>query len=109
MQRIKGLLLAAALVMIMAAAAGCSGELGSWMQKAKGTEPQLIKVHIQFTNQKDLVCYVKSMGIAKDAQVYTGGPSANNMYDRNGNITGSFNYQQVMYMEIVPEEVTNQN
>jgi len=108
-QRVKVLLLAAALVIIMAAAAGCSGEPGSWLQKAKGPEPQLIKVHIQFTNQKDLVCYVKSLGIEKDAQVYTGGPSANNMYDRNGNITGSFNYQQVMYMEIVPEEVTSQN
>lgn len=109
MQRVKVLLLAAALVIIMASAAGCSGEPGSWLQKAKGPEPQLIKVHIQFTNQKDLVCYVKSLGIEKDAQVYTGGPSANNMYDRNGNITGSFNYQQVMYMEIIPEEVTSQN
>lgn len=109
MRRFKSLLLAAALVMIMAAAAGCNGQLGSWLQKAKGPEPQLIKVHIQFTNQKDLVCYVRSLGIEKDAQVYTGGPSANNMYDRNGNITGTFNYQQVMYMEIIPEDATSQN
>lgn len=107
MPRAKRALLFLIMLLIVAAATGCNAQGGSWLPRTTSQEPALIRVHIQFTNQKDLVCYVKSLGLEKDAQVYTGGPSANNMYDRDGNVTGSFNYQQVMYMEIVPEENGN--
>ena len=64
----------------------------------------MIRVQIQFTDQRQTICYVKSLGLEKGAQVYAGGPSSNNMYDRDGNIVGSYNYQHVVYMTVLPEE-----
>lgn len=109
MSRTKRALATVLLLLFMSGVAGCTADPGKLLQLAKSPEPPLIRVHIQFTDQKDVECYVKSLGLEKDAQVYTGGPSANNMYDRAGNIVGSYNYQHVLYMTILPEEGSSEN
>jgi hypothetical protein len=43
------------------------------------------------------------LGIDPEAQVYVGGPSLNYMYDQDGNVIGSYNYQNVLYMQVLPE------
>lgn len=102
----KTRLLVAALVLLIciAGTAGCSNNLRSWLPETNKTDPPLIRVQIQFTDQKETVCYVKSLGMEASAEVYAGGPSCNYMYDQDGNITGSFNYQHVMYMNILPDD-----
>jgi hypothetical protein len=84
--------------------AGCNSTLQSLLHKTQTPEQPLIKVHIQFSDQKEATCYVKTLGMEKGAPLYTGGTSSNNMYDRDGNIVGSFNYQHVVYMNVLPDE-----
>jgi len=103
-RRIKPGLVALILMLFIGGAAGCNSSIQSLLQKTKSPEQPLIRVQIQFTNQEQTICYVKSLGLEKGAPVYTGGPSSNNMYDRDGNIVGSFNYQQVIYMDVLSEE-----
>ena len=104
MQRIKTLLVALILLIIIVGTAGCNNSVQSLLQKTQSPEQPLTRVQIQFTDQKQTICYVKSLGLEKGAQVYAGGPSSNNMYDRDGNIVGSYNYQHVLYMNVIPEE-----
>ena len=104
MQRIRPWLVALILMLFIGGTAGCNGGLQSLLQKTKSPEQPLIRVQIQFTDQRQTICYVKSLGLEKGAQVYAGGPSSNNMYDRDGNIVGSYNYQHVVYMTVLPEE-----
>jgi hypothetical protein len=106
--RIKRTLAAMLLVLFMGTVAGCTADLGSLLQIAKSPATPLIRVHIQFTDQKEAVCYVKNLGLEKDAPVYTGGPSSNNMYDRDGNVVGTYNYQHVINMTILSEEGSSQ-
>jgi len=100
----KRILAALFLILFSIGMAGCNVNLQPLIQKAKSPEAPLIRVQIQFTDQKQTTCYVRSLGLEENAQVYTGGPSSNYMYDRNGNILGSFNYQHVIYMNIIPDE-----
>lgn len=104
MRKIRPLMVVMILMLFMGGTAGCDSSIQSFLQKTKSPEQPLIRVQIQFTNQEKTICYVKSLGLEKGAPVYTGGPSANNMYDRDGNIVGSFNYQQVIYMDVLAEE-----
>ena len=104
MRRIKPLIAALILILFIGGTAGCNSNLSSLVQKTKNPEQPLIRVQIQFTDQKQTICYVKSLGMEASAKVYTGGPSCNYMYDQGGNIVGSFNYQHVMYMNILPDE-----
>lgn len=104
MRTTKHALMAVLLLLLIGGAAGCTADLSSLLQITKSPAAPLIRVHIQFTDQKEAVCYVKSLALEKEAQVYTGGPSSNNMYDREGNIVGSYNYQHVIFMTILPEE-----
>lgn len=106
MRKTRLLTVALVLLMIMGGTAGCSDSLQSWLPSTNSSEPPLIRVQIQFTDQRETVCYVKSLGIEESAEVYSGGPSRNYMYDRDGNITGSFNYQHVLYMSILPDETS---
>jgi len=103
-QRIRPWLVALILMLFIGGMAGCNGGLQSLQQITKSPDQPLIRVQIQFTDQRQTVCYVRSLGLEKGAQVYTGGPSSNNMYDRDGNIVGSYNYQHVLYMNVIPEE-----
>jgi hypothetical protein len=70
---------------------------------AKDNEkPQLTKVEIHFADTNKLVCYVKSLGVEENGQVYVGGASVNYIYDQEGKIIGSYNYQRVDYIKILP-------
>ena len=104
MRKIRPLMVAVIFMLFIGGAAGCNSDIQSLLQKTKSSEQPLIRVQIQFTNQEQTICYVKSLGLEKGAPVYTGGPSSNNMYDRDGNIVGSFNYQQVIYMNVLAED-----
>lgn len=104
MKILKNLTAVLILGLLLGGVIGCNANLSQLFQKTPSQQEQLIRVNIQFTNQREVNCYVKTLGLEKDAQVYTGGPSSNYMYDRNGQITGSFNYQQVLFMSILPDE-----
>lgn len=104
MKRLKLLTAVLILAVMIAGTAGCSGDIKSLIQKNSSPEAPLIKVQIQFTDQKQVVCYVKTLGLEKGAPVFTGGSSSNNMYDQDGNVVGSFNYSHVLYMTVMPEE-----
>ena len=95
--------LALLLILVIMGVAGCNTDYKQLLQKAQSTEEPLIRVQIQFTDKEQTICYVKSLGLEEDGQIYTGGTSLNYMYDSNGNIIGSFNYQRVIYMKIVTD------
>ncbi|MBO8158335.1 hypothetical protein [Thermosyntropha sp.] len=82
---------------------GCSSGF-SGFEMTENSKPELIKVQIFFTDNQSITGYVKSLGIEEDAKVYVGGSSLNYLYDKNGNIIGSYNYQRVLYMKIIPEK-----
>jgi len=70
----------------------------------KNSNQELVKVQIHFTDNKTLTAYVKGLGINADDQIYSGGASLNYYYDKDGKVLGGFNYQRVLYMQIIPEE-----
>jgi hypothetical protein len=107
MVRIKRALVAWLLVFMIIGVVGCDADFKQLLQNAKEPEEQLIRVQINFTDQKQVVCYVKSLGMEEKGQVYTGGSSLNHMYDVEGRIIGSFNYQRVLYMKILTNEDIN--
>lgn len=86
---------------------GCDFDTNSIWNPGNGDQDQLIKVEITFTDDQKLTGYVKNLGIEKDAVVYVGGSSLNYLYDSNGTIIGSFNYQRVLYMKIITEAKTD--
>ncbi|PKM76387.1 MAG: hypothetical protein CVU90_12795 [Firmicutes bacterium HGW-Firmicutes-15] len=104
MSRIKRAVLAVLLMFMIVGVAGCNADYNQLLQKTKIPEEPLIRVQIQFTDQKQTICYVKSLGLEEKGQIYTGGASLNYMYDREGKIIGSFNYQRVVYMKILTDE-----
>lgn len=104
MKRLRYLIAVLILALMIGGTAGCNGDLQSLFQKSRSPEAPLIKVQIQFSDQKLVVCYVKTLGLEKGAPVFTGGSSSNNMYDKDGNVVGSFNYSHVLYMTVMPEE-----
>ena len=104
MRKMKMALVVMLLVMTIGAA-GCGYDYRSLLPGAKNDEAALIRVRIHFTDQAEIPsCYVKSLGIDSEAQVYAGGPSSNYIYDQDRNIIGSFNYQNVLYMMVLPDE-----
>jgi hypothetical protein len=104
LRRIKPWLAVLVLMLLIGGTSGCSGGIQSLLKNTQSPEQPLIRVQIQFTDQQQTTCYVKSLGLEKTASVYTAGPSSNNMYDRDGNVVGSFNYQHVIYMSVLPDE-----
>lgn len=83
---------------------GCGMDTSRLTKPVQDDADKLIKVQIYFTDDQNITCYVKSLGIEQDAKVYVGGSSASYMYDSQGRIVGSYNYQRVLYMKILPEE-----
>ncbi|HCF51092.1 MAG TPA: hypothetical protein DER60_12475 [Syntrophomonas sp.] len=65
-------------------------------------EPSLIKVRIHFDRGDTVDGYVYELGLEKSGKLYAGGSSISYIYDAQGNVVGSFNYQRVTYMEIIP-------
>lgn len=104
--KIKRLLLTLTLILALFIG-GCNLD-GQDIWKPGGSQDELIKVEITFTDGQNLTGYVKTLGIEKDAVIYVGGSSLNYLYDKSGNITGSFNYQRVLYMKIITEAQTNE-
>jgi len=96
-------ILAVLMIMLALGTVGCGYDYRSLLPGAKTEEAALIKVNIRFNDQVEVACYVKSLGIDPEAQVYAGGPSLNYMYDQDGNVIGSYNYQNVLYMQVLPE------
>ncbi|SHG55944.1 hypothetical protein SAMN02745221_00461 [Thermosyntropha lipolytica DSM 11003] len=96
------LLLTLVLVFLLSSS-GCSTDF-SGLDMKKKPKQELIKVQIVFTDDQSIVGYVKSLGIEEHGKVYVGGSSLNYLYDKNGNIIGSYNYQRVLYIKILPEK-----
>ncbi|MEA1959993.1 MAG: hypothetical protein U9N81_01665 [Bacillota bacterium] len=105
MKKTKYILLSLLVIAFMSCLSGCQVDFKQMLQKADlQEEPQLIEVELTFTDDVMLVAYVKGLGIEEDGQVYIGGSSMNYLYDKDGNITGAFNYQRLIYMKILTEE-----
>lgn len=83
---------------------GCGLDTSRLTKPVQEDDNQLIKVQIYFTDDQTITGYVKSLGIEPDAKVYVGGSSASYLYDSQGRIVGSYNYQRVLYMKILPDE-----
>ncbi len=100
-RRILGVVLLLLLVMFNS---GCHFEGKKLFQSSPDTEKQLIKVQITFTDDQKLETYIKDLGIDEKGKVYIGGSSLNYFYDASGRVLGSYNYQRVLYIEIIPEK-----
>lgn len=64
---------------------------------------ELIPVCLVFRDNVSVNAYVKGLGIEQDGIVYAGGSSCNYLFNREGEIMGSFNYQSLLYMLIITE------
>lgn len=84
---------------------GCNFDIQKIVQSSSEKEnTPLIKVKIVFTDAETLETYVKSLGINESGKVYVGGSSLNYFYDSKGNVVGSYNYQRVLYIKVLPEQ-----
>ena len=81
---------------------GCKLDYQRLWQKTQPVEPELLNVEIHFDNKDVVYGYVKNMGIEADGEVYNGGSSISYIYNKQGKITGSFNYARVEFMKLVP-------
>ncbi|KUG02844.1 hypothetical protein ASZ90_019777 [hydrocarbon metagenome] len=83
---------------------GCSYDFSEVLGIPSGSnQPELIKAKIYFTDGQSLETYIKDLGIQQDGKVYVGGSSLNYLYDSRGNIVGSYNYQRVLFIKVIPE------
>jgi hypothetical protein len=102
----KGLILSMVLILAIVIS-GCGLDIKQLPAFTRAdTQDELIKVEIVFTDGQTLKTYVRSLGIDNQSRVFIGGSSVNYFYDQQGQILGSYNYQRVLYMRIVPEEDT---
>lgn len=99
----KRMFLAGFLLLAMIFASGCDIDTGRLLQGDSTDDVKLLKVKIYFTDGASLEAYIKDLGIEKDGTIYVGGSSLNYLYDRNGKIVGSYNYQRVLYIMLLPE------
>ncbi|MEQ8201187.1 MAG: hypothetical protein ABRQ24_07185 [Syntrophomonadaceae bacterium] len=97
------IMLVVLMVLLSLGPAGCGYDYRSLLPGAKTEETALIRVNIHFSDQAEVECYVKSLGVDTEAQVYSGGSSLNYMYDQDGNVMGSYNYHNVLYMKVLPD------
>lgn len=81
--------------------AGCKLDFNQLLKKTQKQEAELIKVEIHFTSEDYTTAYVKSLGVEEDGEVYIGGASVNYLYDKKGNIIGSYNYARVEFIKII--------
>ncbi len=87
---------------------GCNTEIANIISDKKNTAENLLRVEITFTDGQSLIGYVKQLGIEQQqGKVYVGGSSLNYLYNQKGEVIGSYNYQRVLYMMILPQEETD--
>jgi hypothetical protein len=92
------------LLLMLLLLGGCNYDFSQILGlSSPSSQPELIKAKIHFTDGESLETYIKDLGIQQDGKVYVGGSSLNYLYDAQGNIIGSYNYQRVLYIKIVPE------
>ena len=104
----KRLVLAALMIVLSAGIIGCNFDYRSFIPGARNEELSLIRAEIHFSDNQEVVdCYIKNLGIDQEGNVYSGGSSLNYMYDNSGNVIGSYNYQNVLYIKVLPEAVTS--
>ncbi len=82
---------------------GCNYNISELLGVPANSSEELIRVKIFFTDDQVLEGYIKDLGIQQEGRVYVGGSSLNYLYDAQGNIVGSYNYQRVLYIRIIPE------
>ncbi len=97
------------LLILLLFVAGCNSQFSNIIPDKKHMNDDLLKVEIFFTDDKTLVGYVKQLGIEQQGKVYVGGSSLNYLYNENGEIIGSYNYQRVLYIKILPHEEEEAN
>lgn len=101
----KRILIVFCLVLLVLSSSGCNFSLQKLFHSTSQDDVEkLIKVEIVFTDGEKLTGYVKDLGIEQNGKVYVGGSSLNYIYDAEGNVVGSYNYQRVVYMKIIPEK-----
>lgn len=87
---------------------GCNTQFNNIIPDKKNIAEDLLKVEITFTDGQSLIGYVKQLGIEQQqGRVYVGGSSLNYLYNQKGEVIGSYNYQRVLYMMIMPQEETD--
>lgn len=82
---------------------GCSNKMSGMLQPTQDNS-QLIKVRIHFGSGDAVDAYVRELGIESTGKVYAGGSSSTPLYDAQGNIIGTCNYQRVLYMQVLTDE-----
>ena len=105
----KRLLVSSLLIFSILVLGGCNTDLQNVFKPmdVKGEDP-LVKVSITFTNGESITGYIKHLGIEQESgRVYIGGSSVNYIYDKDGTVTGCFNYQRVLYIAVIPDDSTD--
>ncbi|MDD2620167.1 MAG: hypothetical protein PHC92_05820 [Syntrophomonadaceae bacterium] len=94
-----------ALVCSLLYVSGCDFDVKRLLEPSTAvSEEKLFKAEIVFSSTDKVVAYIKSLGVEKNGQVYVGGASLCYLYDSQGNIIGSYNYQRVLYIKIISEK-----
>lgn len=97
--------LALAMVCLLLLSSGCNLDVKRLIKPSTAVdEEKLFKAEIVFSSDDKIVAYIKSLGIEKNGQVYVGGASLSYLYDAQGNVVGSYNYQKVLYIKIISEK-----
>lgn len=92
------------LLFILIFTSGCNFDAGKLLQVPPAqSEDKLFKAEITFDGNDKVIAYIKSLGVEEDGEIYIGGASLNYLYDVHGNIIGSYNYQRVLHIKIIPE------
>ncbi len=82
---------------------GCDYNYRHLFTGEKKNEAPLIKAEIHFSENDKVTGYIRDLGVEDVGKVYVGGASLNYIYDQDGNIVGSYNYQRVEYIKILTE------
>jgi hypothetical protein len=102
--KLKPVMIFCLLVMLLLPTMGCKENVPEILGiHNKDEQVELIRVKIYFTDGQNLEAYIKDLGIDQEGKVYVGGSSLNYLYDKQGNIIGSYNYNRVLYIKIIPE------
>ena len=100
----KRTFLALCLLIVIFAGTGCNFNLSKVLSPKQTQEKELIRVELHFTDNERVTGYIRDLGMDENSRVYNGGSSVNYIYDKEGRVTGSFNYQRLIFIKILPED-----